>query len=173
MRRMLPFYIVYLIIVTMVVTGVSFSKYGTIVDGADSARVARPVLDYVPMSATFNGTPIGELSGGMTFNEVQPGDTLVYNFEIRNFEGTNLNEVLLKYYIDIAVEPVGVLPLDTTLTPGGSYPAAGSGWIILGMGSHITHSYALTISWNAGTTGSEYSEKEQSIKITINAQQID
>lgn len=173
MRRMLPFYVVYLIIITMVVTGVSFSKYGTIVDETDAARVARPVLDYVPISATFKGTPIGELSGGMTFNDVQPGDELIFHFEIRNYKNENLNEVLLKYKIEISIEPEGELPLLSTLTPDDSYAAAGGGWIFLGMGSPVSHLYTLTIVWDSGTTGSEYSEKEQSIKITINAEQID
>jgi len=174
MKRMLPFYLVYLIIITMVVTGVSFSKYGTIADGSDAARVARPVLRYVPSSATFNGVPISGVSGGLSFDNVQPGDELVYLFEIRNFENANLvNEVLLKYHIEISVEPVGALPLVSTLTPGGSYASAGAGWTILGLSSQITHSYTLSIVWNALETGSQYGNKGQTIRITINAEQID
>lgn len=170
---MLPLYLVYLIIVTLVVTGVSFSKYGTIVDGTDTARVAKPVLEYVPVSATFRGIPVGSISGGLSFNDVKPGDELVYIFQIRNFDGVNLNEVLLKYNINVNVEPVGELPLTPTITPALAYPSAGPSWTILGMGENITHSYTLRILWNAAQTGSGYSNKTQTIKITINAEQID
>lgn len=174
MRRMLPLYLVYLIIVTLVVTGVSFSKYGTIVDGIDTARVAKPVLEYVPVSATYRGVPIGSISGGLSFTDVKPGDELVYTFQIRNYDGANLNEVLLKYNIVVGVEPVEErLPLTRTLTPASTYPSAEPNWTILGMGEQITHSYTLTILWNAAQTGSEYSNKTQTIRITINAEQID
>jgi hypothetical protein len=173
MKKMLPFYLVYLIIVTMIVTGVSFSKYGTIVDGADSARVAKPVLRYVPLSATYNGVALGGVSGGLEFDEVEPGDELIYYFEIRNFENEELNEVLLKYNIEISVEPEGVLPLEVTVTPSAVYPSAGSGWTLLNMGEEITHSYTLTIHWDEAETGSEYGNQEQVIRITINAEQVD
>jgi len=170
---MLPLYLVYLIIVTLVVTGVSFSKYGTIVDGTDAARVAKPVLRYVPISATYNGVALDGVSGGLSFENVMPGAERIYNFEIRNYENEELNEVLLKYNIEISVEPASVLPLESTLTPAGTYPSSGSGWTILGMGENITHSYTLSIVWDELETGSEYGNQEQSIRITINAEQID
>ena len=174
MKRMLPLYLVYLIIVTMIVTGVSFSKYGTLVDGTDSARVAKPVLRYVPQGATYNGVVV---SGGLSFTNVKPGDVLIYNFKIENFEGEGLNkvmnEVLLKYNIEISVEPLDELPLQRTLTSASTYPSASPGWTILGMGENISHSYTLRIEWDAGVTGSEYSNKTQTIRITINAEQID
>jgi hypothetical protein len=177
---MLPLYLVYLIIVTLVVTGVSFSKYGTIVDGTDTARVAKPVLEYVPTSATFRGQALSSLSEGLSFTDVKPGDELIYTFDIRNYEGEGLNkvrnEVLLKYNIVVSVQPENELPLSTTLgptLPDITYPSAGSGWTILGLGEDITHSYTLRILWNAAETGSVYANKTQTIRITINAEQID
>lgn len=172
MRRMLPLYLVYLIIVTLVVTGVSFSKYGTIVDGTDTARVAKPVLEYVPISAHFNEELLGSISGGLSFSDVKPGDELIYVFEIRNYEGEGLNkvinEVLLNYNIVVSVEPVSVvLPLQRTLTP------EVEDWAFLGTGSQITHRYTLRIKWDEAASGSQYSQQQQSIKITINAEQVD
>lgn len=168
---MLPLYLVYLIIVTLVVTGVSFSKYGTIVDGTDTARVAKPVLEYVPGTATYNGVEQGSLS----FTDVKPGDVVVYQFQIRNFKNEDLNEVLLKYKIDVSVESESeiLLPLTKELDSVGTYPSTGDGWTILGMGENITHSYTLNIVWNESQTGSEYANKTQTIRITINAEQID
>ena len=168
---MLPLYLVYLIIVTLVVTGVSFSKYGTIVDGTDTARVAKPVLEYVTGIATYNGVQQESLS----FENVKPGDAVAYQFQICNFKNEDLieirNEVLLRYKIEVSVEPENVLPLTKNLV--GSYPSDGDGWTILGMGENITHSYTLNIVWNESQTGSEYANKTQTIRITINAEQID
>ena len=175
---MLPLYLVYLIIVTLVVTGVSFSKYGTIVDGTDTARVAKPVLEYVPTSATFRGQALSSLSEGLSFTDVKPGDELIYVFEIHNFKGEGLNkvinEVLLKYEIKVSVESTSVvLPLNRKLESEEEYPSAETGWTILGMGEEITHKYTLTITWESVDSDSQYSQQQQSIKITINAEQVD
>lgn len=178
MKRMLPFYLVYLIIITMVVTGVFFSKYGTSADGSDAARVARPVLRYVTGAAQYKKaggvwTPVTG-TGDFSFTDVQPGDTLEYKFKVNNFEGVDLvNEVLLKYKIEISVIPVDILPLVSTLSSTGTYPEAEDGWVLLGMGDNISHEYTLTIVWSEGATGSQYGNKEQTIRITINAEQID
>lgn len=167
-------YLVYLLVVTFVVTGVSFSRYSKIVSGSDEARVAVTVIEYVPISASYNGSPIEEIGDGLSLTDMAPGDEIVYNFEIRNFNASKQNEVLMKYMISVAFDPnPSLLPLDWTLTPDGSYPSPGAGWTTLGYSDEITHSYTLTIKWDEDETGSEYSDQEQNVRVDIDFVQMD
>ncbi|MDD4493244.1 MAG: hypothetical protein PHV32_02670 [Eubacteriales bacterium] len=167
-------YLIYLLVVTFVVTGVSFSRYSKIVPASDEATVAVTVIEYVPISASYNGSPITDIEEGLSLTDMEPGDEIVYNFEIRNFDATKQNQVLMKYMISVLFDPSpSLLPLDYTLTPGGSYPSPGSGWITMGFDGEITHSYTLTITWDEGETGQEYSDKEQNVRIDIDFVQMD
>ncbi|MFA5528935.1 MAG: hypothetical protein WC996_10020 [Peptostreptococcales bacterium] len=171
-------YLLYLIIVTLIVTGVSFSRYQTIVESSATASVAKPVLAYVPVSATLNGVELTKIQAGIDVSEVLPGDELVYQFKIRNFEGTEsnieVNQVLLKYIIHVTFDPsVPNLPLTYDIEPTGVYPSAGGNWTYLSFGSQITHSYTLTVSWDESEIDPIYKDKQQSIHIQIDAEQAD
>jgi hypothetical protein len=174
MRTRHYFYLAYLIIVSLAVTAVSFSRYSVVVEGSDLARVARPVLVHTPQSLTLNGLPLEDLGGGINLTNVMPGDVLVYEFDISNFQGEDTNEVLLKYLITVMFDPADTtLPLTYSLEPGGAYPSAGGGWVYLGFGQQITHSYTLTVSWDESETDPMYTNQQQGINIQISSQQAD
>lgn len=167
-------YLIYLIVVTLVVTVVSFSKYSTIAEGGSSAVVAVPVIDYVPISASFNGEPISTVSGGgIMIHNLQPGDELVYHFKICNFNSTKTNQVLLKYAISIEFEPdPRQIPLTYTITPAAVYQSQDI-WTYLGYGDPVTHNYILTVTWSEDLYDTAYLNKEQQIEIRIDAEQAD
>jgi hypothetical protein len=106
MKKKYYIYLIYLSVVTLVVTVVSVSRYNSTVEGGGSAVVAVPVIAYIPVSATFNGDPLTDITdGGLDISGFQPGDELVYNFNVSNYDGTRQNQVLLKYDISVSFDP--------------------------------------------------------------------
>ncbi len=169
-------YLSYLVLVTMITTMVSFARYATTNTAINTVSVARPVLAYVPISAERNGTPITELTGGIAVANSEPGDVIEYVFEIRNYDGVNRNQVMMKYKPTVTFNPPApgkLLPLSYTLEANGSYPDAGSGWTYLGYDGDITHSYTLTLTWPAASADPAFRSKVQSINIQIDSQQTD
>lgn len=160
--------------VSLVVTAVSFSRYSTTVEGGAQVSVAKPVLAYTAGSLALNGVPLTTSGGGISLTDVRPGDVLVYQFDIKNFDGTDQNQVLMKYGIGVVFDPVPtVLPLSYTLEPAAAYPSAGGSWTYLGFGAPITHSYTLTVTWDAAEVDPGYMGKAQAIQVQINSQQAD
>lgn len=167
-------YLIYLLLVTSIVSSVSLSKYATTIEDSDLTRVARPVFSYEPVSATLNGDSVPNISGGIELTDVMPGDELIYVFRINNFEGESINQVTLKYNIEIFFEPALVnLPFTHTLVPAATYTSAGGNWIYLGIGEEESHSYTLTVNWDETHEDPEYQGKQQEIKVEINTQQVD
>lgn len=174
MKKRYYFILIYLIVNTLIVTAVSFSKYSTVAEGSSQVTVAYPLLTYTPRSLTFNGEPVSEIGEGLSLADVMPGDVLEYKFDIENFEGSDVNQVLLKYLISIVFDPSEpTLPLKYTLVPDGAYPSAGGDWIYLGFGEQLTHGYTLTVMWDEDETDPSYTNKQQDIQIEISTQQAD
>ncbi len=168
-------YITYLIFLTMVVTAISFSRYAHTITGQGQASVAKVVVEQVPVSAYHNGVELSDIASGLNAIDMLPGDVIVYNFNIVNFKGSDINQVAVKYYISVSYSPSDpkTLPIIEALTPGGSYPSAGEGWTYLGLSSQITHSYALTLTWGSSLIDSSYKSLAQNISVIINVEQVD
>ncbi len=174
MRKRYFVYLVYLIIITFIVTSVSLSRYSTTVQSEGSVTVAKPVISYTPRAATLNGEPITDIGGGISLSDIDSGDILVYTFDISNFDNTHVNQVLLKYKLTVSMNPDTInLPLLYSIEPAASYESAGGNWIYMGFDEQITHSYTLTVSWDADNDAPEYAGKEQKLQITIDTQQAD
>ncbi|MDD4565907.1 MAG: hypothetical protein PHE79_10605 [Eubacteriales bacterium] len=174
MKKKYYIYLIYLSVVTLVVTVVSVSRYSSTVEGGGSAVVAVPVIEYIPVSATFNGDPLtGVTGGGLVISGFQPGDELVYHFNISNHDGTRQNQVLLKYDISVSFDPdPQVIPLTYTISPAAIYQSQGE-WTYLGFNGHETHSYTLTVLWNDNQYGTSHLNQEQLIEIKIDSEQAD
>ncbi len=174
MRNRFYIFMTYLILITLVVLGVSMSRYETTMTGSSSAIVGQAVLDYVPVSATLNGEPISDVSGGINVSELSAGSELIYKFNINNFKDGNLNEVLLKYKISVSFDPdPKTIPLTYTVTPDEAYQAAegGDGWVLMGFESEETHGYTLKIVWDGADIDPAYLNQQQKIQLRINAEQ--
>lgn len=172
MKNHLYILLTYLVLISLVIAGISMSRYETTMTGSGESVIGAAVIDYVPRSATLNGEPITSSSGGINISNMNPGDEVVYEFDIKNFKDNNLNRVLLKYKISVILDPVTkTIPLTSVITPGGTYQAAGDGWVLLGHASEETHSYTLTITWNEGELDTAYLNQQQMLKLKIEAEQ--
>ncbi len=174
MKKNLLFPFVYLVLLTICIAGVSASKYQVSSCGADVARVARPVIAIAPISAKLNGTDIpADISAGIALKNLQPGDVLIYDFQIQNYDASaNINEVLLRYCVNVNFVPsTSTLPLTYTLTTGGE--AYTGTWVSLGYGTNSSQSYELTVTWDADKADSDYTGKTQNVQISVNAEQVD
>jgi len=173
MKGRTPLYLTYALIVSILLTGISLSRFSKAVSLGSFARVARAVFEYVPVSATLNGAPVS-IESGIDISEAQPGDVLVYTFQVRNFDDTFTNQVLLKYNISIVFDPEpSNLPLTYAVTPEGLYPPVGDGWVYMGFDGQITHIYTLTVTWDEAEVDPAHLSQQQTIQIRVKAEQVD
>jgi len=172
MKNHIYMFLTYLVLISLVIAGISMSRYETTMTGSGEAVIGAAVIDYVPRSATLNGEPITASSGGISISDLNPGDEVIYEFDIKNYKDDNRNRVLLKYKISVALDPeTQTIPLSYTLTPDGTYQSAGDGWVLLGHDSEETHSYTLTIVWDEGDIDPDYLNQQQLLKLKIEAEQ--
>lgn len=172
MKNRLYIILSYLVLASLVIVGISMSRFETTMTGSGEAIVGRPVINCVPVSAVLNGESIPAGSGGINISDLSAGSELVYRFNINNYKGEITNEVLLKYKITVSFDPDPLtIPLTYTLTPDDPYQSADDGWILLGFSPGETHSYTLTILWDESETDPEYLNQGQSLRILIETEQ--
>lgn len=174
-------YLLYLALVTSVLTSVTLARYASNDEGTGRALVA----------SFITGTTLEQdisLDGVLG-----PGDSKSVTFDVTNYQDAEVNNVMLNY--DIQVETTGNLPLDfsiterqqinadgqadsdvdvsrlagaldpTTLTAtGGLLPPAGE------YGKKI-HTYTLTISWPADDADEGYSDEIDRVTLRITSAQ--
>lgn len=162
-------WIVFLLLLTMLATGVSFAKYVTTVTGSGTVSVARPVVKYVKSdTALLNNTAVS-WPGGLS--SLKPGDTIVYQFAVQNFDGGLQNEVTMKYRLSLD-HPGNTLPLDYTITSANAGTPV-DGWYTIGFGGNATHTFTLTMTWPGSMNGDAYKNKQQPMSIRLEAHQVD
>lgn len=172
-------YVVYLALVTSVLTSVTLAKYASTGGTTGKALVA----------SFITGTTLDldvSLEGMMG-----PGDTKTVNFDVTNYEGDKNNNVVLQY--EIQVNTTGNLPLEFALTGeqrnadgsadadldvsklagslddnlkavGGMLPPAGE------FGKK-THSYKLQITWPRDKADEGYSDEIDRVALRISSTQ--
>jgi uncharacterized repeat protein (TIGR01451 family) len=64
------------------------------VEATDTVSVAKPVWITPPWQSLQRRLD-DRLESGISLSDVQPGDVLVYTFNIKNYKDTDINEVLL------------------------------------------------------------------------------
>lgn len=174
MNNRMHIYLVYLLLVSFFLTGISLSRYSKFIPAVQEARVAQAVFEYVPVGAALNGVPVASVTDGINVSGALPGDVLVFDFNIVNFNGAKINQVLLKYNIAVVFSPEpATLPLTYEIVPAGSYPSAGGNWTYLGFGEEKTHSYSLKVMWAENDNAPAYIGQQQTIQIKIDAEQAD
>lgn len=166
-KRNIYIYLLYLLLVTTVITGVSLSRYSKLFTGEDTALAARIVVDYVPVSATLNGDPVADINDGISLTDITKGDVLVYNFDVRNHDGVSRTQVAFRYKITISFNPSAkVLPLTYTLSP-----SSGESWTSMGFNSDETDAYTLTVTWPTALDGG--ASQTQEVIVTVDYEQVD
>lgn len=176
-------YLAYLVVASLVLTGVSMSRYQVSVSGSDTARAA-----VVTVGNSFS-LQIGQ--------GLKPGKTVDMPFTVSNQDRANQkNEVLMEYTLEL--EHSLNLPLEYTLyaLPAGVTDVSAGGQkltegatdqndlrrVINYTETYELHSYSgaaaaqnfvLRLVWPAGETAARYSDEIDYTTIRVNAVQRD
>lgn len=153
-------WIVFLLLLTMLATGVSFAKYVTTVTGTGTVSVARPVVEFLSNNA-------------VTIEGMQPGDIRDFAFSVTN---RGQNEVTMKYALSV-VTPNG-WPISAVILGENGLALSPAEWEIMNYSSEeIKHSYTLRLTWDASAPGSAVSDNMgqtwDSLRIHLDAVQVD
>lgn len=162
------------IIAIILATFFTLSKYKTTVTGIGSGRVAQYILG-IEKDNTIN----------LPMQNIKPGSSQEYYFEITNEENEKKNEVTLEYTIEL--ENKANLPLEFTMY---RYNEKTTEYEEIKLSANITekirmevnekknHKYKIEIKWKENTEKATYDSYKYSktldyIKIIVNAEQVD
>lgn len=166
-------YLMYFIALTLMVTGVTFSRYITVATNGDSAKVARPVftVDLTNQAGTYSYLLDGELE------DIKPGDQQIYTFLVTNSDGVKISEVALRY--KAVVDMTGTLPLTVTLEENWTddndlifAEGVETGYYNIGAGTVQEFTFLIRIVWDAEDNDPSYAGLSNDILITVNWEQI-
>ncbi len=167
-------YLLYLLLVTSVITSASLAKYTSHADTSVNGTLAAFVTD-----ATINlQIPLSDM--------LYPGSTVDTSFTVTNFQGEQGSEVPLEY--GIQVETTGNLPLRFSLRgeeiiegekAGGTLAspldeklcASGGKLPSMAVGGHVTHSYVLSVEWPETEADQDYSSEIDRVSVKITTTQ--
>jgi hypothetical protein len=153
-------WVIYLLLLTMLATGVSLSRYKTTVAGSGTVSVARPVVEFSNNSA-------------VTIAGMLPGEIRDFEFSVTN---RGQNEVTMKYALGV-VTPDG-WPISAVILRGNGAALSPAEWEIMNYSSEETkHGYTLRLTWDASAPGSASStnmgQTWSGLKIHLDAVQVD
>ena len=148
----LPVLLTYLIVVTLVATGVSLSAYVTTADGMDAARVAK-------FEININGENNEEILKQNFTAQIKPGGN------IGKFEIVNNSEVAVDYVVTVDSK-TNNLPIEVALDKN-------SGTLEAGGSTANSANGNVSIYWPETENSIEYAGKVELIEITVTATQID
>lgn len=160
-KRRIPLsvYLGYLLIITLVVTGVTFSGYVTRTTGEDSARVAKFVV-------TANSVETQEI----VFSDLIPGDTQTWEFTV-DFDC----EVAAQ--CKMLLTSTDNLPLKYTLTHDGETEDVTLSVLLdiyqVAAGYNGTQTFTLTATWDKDDNDIKYMGMADAVKLSITTEQID
>lgn len=153
-------YLGYLLLCTLLVTGVSFSSYLSQTSGSDSARVAAGAISITNDS----GSPVTLDNNGPA------SDSLT--FTVSNINAGAVSEVAIRYDIVIQADlPAGVTMTLDEKTPsqsGDTYTFSNMGTFAAGEERTFSHTLTFTGNFTAINAPST-----SNIKISVQAEQID
>lgn len=165
-RRRIPLsvWLAYLLVATLIATGVTFSGYVTEAYGSDSARVAVMATD---VTVTLTGDQF-----------IAPGEEVTFGFTVANYENNKVCEVAQKY----TIQEIKLLS-----NPDGTENLKGITFTVMdgektvnlpytdqfAAGENQAKTFTIKANWPAGNYGEEMSFEVDAIEITVNAEQID
>ncbi len=152
-RRIPPLrWIVFLLLLTMLATGVSFAKYVTTVTGTGTVSVARPVVEFAEESLT-------------DILAMRPGDSAERAFSVTN---RGQNQVKMVYRLSVQNLPN---TLSAVILRDGA-PVNLSDWTGMGFSSEEVHHYTLNLTWT-GSADAASMGQSWSPSIRLEAVQVD
>ena len=165
MRLPLSAYLTYLLVATLMFTGVSFSRFATTASGEDSARVAVMAMDS---TAVINGTLLAA-----------PGESRTFTVTVTNKEGLQVCEVAQEYtmYVEnlsgnmnLTYEFVDAETTTYTDAEGVSHTAV-TGSFEAGVEASVT--YTIKVTWNAGAQPEHMAFEVDALQVVVQAVQVD
>lgn len=160
-------YVIYLLMLLMLTTGVSLSRYQTTIAGSATVSVARPVVEYFP------GEPTIYRGAEATSSGMIPGDRLVFPFQVKNFDAAGRTEVKMAYQVHVNFSTA--LPsslVSWSLNRNGEYQDPDA-WHELHFNEDITHVYTLNVDWDDSFKDTLLMGQTIQANISIQAQQVD
>lgn len=166
MKKMIKFIIIIFIITSSIcLINTTKSRYVSEVNIKNNVSVAIPQIELDTSSLS------------LTTQNLLPGETTSCNFYVRNYNGAKINEVLMKYYLDIEITNEG-FPLDYQIydVTGGSNillnkTTEGFGPITLNYGTQEEKKYKILFTWDESKNSDTYANKQFDFKILVNAVQ--
>lgn len=157
-------WLLFAVILTLLISSTTLSRYLTTVSGAGTATVAAVAMEK------------GEVSFDTA--NLKPGGTAAYTFAVTNRREGRVSDVAQSY--SVTVTATGNLPLAYSLEPLDSTPALSkiAGELVWTGGSlphtkATTHTYSLTVSWPADRKSAALADEIDLITVTVDAQQAD
>lgn len=161
------------LLIVVLFSTVTLSKYMTQVTGSSSAAVAG-----VSLEINNSTTPID-------ISNLSPGTSTSYTFSVVNFKDNQVSDVTLDY--TVRVSTTGNLPITYTLAPAddeastenlvtttntneGTGSQTWTGGVLAG-GEKVTHSYKLTATWAVGEYDISYMNEIDAVEIVVDATQ--
>lgn len=145
-------YLLYLLIASLIFTGVTFSSYISSTSGGDSTQVA-----LFANGAQIINIPVSK--------ECYPGSSIAVTLDVCNYEGDSICQVSQTY--DIRVEfLVGEIPFETSWK--NDYNAD----TFYANDGKVTNRHTLTVSWPAGKNDYKYSDEIEVLRIIVYSEQV-
>lgn len=166
MKKMIKFIVIIFIITSSIyLINTTKSRYVSEVNIKNNVNVAIPQIELDTSTLT------------LTTENLMPGDSVSCDFYIRNYNNSKINEVLMKYYINLEITKED-FPLNYTIydiTDGRevslSETTEGFGPITLNYGTVENKKYRIVFTWDEDKNSDTYANKQFIFKILVNATQ--
>lgn len=160
MRLPLSAYLTYLLVATLLFTGVSFSKFATTSSGEDSARVAVMAMDTSYVIAE-------ELP-------IAPGETVEFTVTLTNKEEDRICEVTQNYFMTVEnLTNNMALSYDYFLMDGANAKVQDSVSGTFHAGVEESATYKIKITWTGTPQPASSAFEVDGLKIVIKTEQVD
>lgn len=164
MKKIKFLIVIFILVSTVYLLNVTNSRYTSEANIKESLDIAIPRISL----ETEN----------ITIDTMLPGDTRTYNFNIKNTENSEINEVQMEYYINVNVTQ-GDLPLtykiysiDGTAETELESTSNGYGPITLNYGTAETKNFKIIFTWDETQNSVEYANKSYKFNIEVNSTQV-
>lgn len=154
-----------LIIISGFAVKVTNSRYSSGKKINDNIEIAKPVIELESTSDT-------------TIENILPGETALYTFNIKNTDGTLTNEVLMNYYIEVTYNntdlPLAYEIFDITDGTEKKLSTNSNKTQIkaIGFNEIELHKYKIKFMWPSSENSVSYAGKQMAFEISVYAEQV-
>ena len=155
----------FIIISSIYLINITSSRYISEINSKSNINVAIPQIEL-------------DTNAVDTSNLILPGDTQSVEFNVKNYENTSINEVLMNYYIELNITKSDI-PLtykiyeitDNSETELNE-TAEGYGPIKLNYGTEEEKKFKIVFLWDEIKNNTSYASKDFKFEIKIKAEQV-